>query len=183
MSRDNEDLHERLEALEREVAELRAAAQHAGSPKCVRKRSESELFGIPLWEIATGPDPARGERRGHARAIFAIGDVATGLFALGGIARGFVCVGGISCGFLTLGGVSLSLLFAMGGVAIAPLAFGGAALGGIAIGGAAIGGVAIGGAGVGFYAKGASVVGVHAINDLGQDPEAVRFFSKWLPWF
>jgi hypothetical protein len=184
VSDETDDLRERLESLEKEVTELRAAASGSSrmQPKGVRKRSETEYFGLPLWEIATGPDPERGERRGHARAIFAVGDIATGVFALGGIARGFICIGGLAFGFLTLGGVSFSLLFAMGGLAFAPLAFGGAAIGGVAVGGAAVGLVVIASAGVGYYAKGVAAIGAHAINAFGQDPEAVQFFAKWLPW-
>ena len=34
-------------------------------------------------EVATGPDEERGESRGHATAIVAIGDVATGVLAMG----------------------------------------------------------------------------------------------------
>ena len=71
------------------------------------------MFGLPLWAIAIGPDWERGEMRGHARGIFALGDIATGWFAFGGLARGF---------------------FAFGGLAIGLFAFGGAAIGGLAIG-------------------------------------------------
>lgn len=182
MSDDQKDLRERLTSLEKEVAELRAAAGRS-QPQRVRKRSETELFGLPLWEIATGPDPERGEPRGHARAIFAIGDVATGVFALGGIARGIFCVGGVTFGVVSLGGLAFGLLFAMGGLAIGSFAFGGAAIGGVAVGGAAIGIVAIAPAGIGYYAKGAATIGVHVVNALRQDPEALRFFAQWLPWF
>ena len=50
----------------RMAAALRAAVSAGPSqPAGVRKRSESEYFGIPLWEIATGPNPERGERRGR----------------------------------------------------------------------------------------------------------------------
>jgi hypothetical protein len=163
----DDELRQRIADLEQEVAALRS-----GAPPRIRKRSEAEFFCVPLLEIATGPDPERGEPRGHAKAIFAVGDIATGLFALGGIARGGICIGGVSVGLVTLGGVSMSLLFAMGGVAIAPLAFGGAAIGVVAVGGAAIG----------YYAKGGAAFGAHAISALRQDPEAVTFFAKWLPW-
>jgi hypothetical protein len=183
MNNQNREMQERIEALEQEVAELRATGPSPQYvPRGVRKRSESVYFGMPLWEVATGPDPDRGEIRGHARAIFAVGDIATGVFALGGIARGVVCLGGITLGCFTLGGVSMSLIFALGGVAIAPVAVGGAAIGGIAMGGAAIGGVAIGNAGVGYYAKGAAAAGRFVISAFRQDPEAVRFFAQWFPW-
>lgn len=132
----------------------------------VRKRSRTRLFGLPLWEIASGPDRKRGESRGHARAIFAVGDVADGVFALGGVARGVFTVGGISLGVLSLGGVAISLVGAMGGVAIAPLAYGGAAVGGVAVGGAA----------VGIYAKGDTAIGVHVI----EHPSRKRRVWNWL---
>lgn len=185
MSTEIQQLRERVEALENENAELRDGSPEPGrpphgqrprprkppTPPTIRKRSERMVMGLPLWEIASGPDKEHGEKRGHAKAIFAVGDIADGVFALGGIARGVVAVGGISVGVLTLGGVSLSLLAAMGGVAISSLAFGGVAVGGVAIGGAA----------VGYYAKGDSAAGVHKMCRTARDPEAVRFFRKWTP--
>lgn len=128
-------------------------ARPPAKPPTVRKRSKTRVFGLPLWEIASGPDLKHGESRGHARAVFAVGDVADGVFALGGVARGVFTIGGISLGVLSLGGVAISLLGAVGGVAIAPLAYGGAAVGGVAIGGAA----------VGIYAKGDTAVGRHVV--------------------
>jgi hypothetical protein len=183
MNDQNRELQERIEALEQEVAELRQAA-HLARPKVqtIRRRSTTICLGMPLWEIALGPDPEHGELRGHARAVFAIGDIATGVFALGGIARGVCCLGGISLGCFTIGGVSLSLLLAFGGVAIAPVALGGVAVGGLAMGGVAAGGAASGGAAIGFYAKGSAAVGKFIVSAMRQDPEAVQFFAKWLPW-
>lgn len=140
-------------------------------PKTVRKRSQIEVFGLPLWEIASGPDRANGETRGHARAIFAIGDVADGVVALGGISRGIISIGGVALGAVTLGGVSVGLLASVGGVAVAPLAYGGAAVGGVAVGGAALG----------IYAKGDSAAGLYALDKRTRHPEAVRFFGRWLP--
>lgn len=185
MSTEIRQLQERVDQLERENATLRSGDHpperkppHLGAPHkppapppTIRKRSERIVMGLPLWEIASGPDPKHGEKRGHARAIFAVGDIADGVFALGGIARGFVAVGGISVGVLTLGGISLSLLAAMGGVAVSSVAFGGVAIGGVAIGGAA----------VGVYAKGDSAAGMHTISRRSRDPEAVRFFRQLRP--
>lgn len=183
MSSQNQVLRERIELLERENARLRgrrtAQGDQAGQrshhkhapPPTIRKRSTRTVLGLPLWEIASGPDTSNGEKRGHARAIFAVGDVADGVVAVGGIARGGLCIGGVTFGLITLGGVSLSLLAAMGGVAIAPFAFGGAAVGGVAIGGAA----------VGYYAKGDAATGRFAMDKKEQNPEAVRFFDRWLP--
>src|SRR5438309_801008 len=56
--------------------------------KTIRRQSARQVCGLPLWAIALGPDFERGEWRGHARAIFALGDVATGWFACGGRAQG-----------------------------------------------------------------------------------------------
>jgi hypothetical protein len=134
-----------------------------------RRRSPRKLWGMPLWEIASGPD--EHGRPGHARAVFAVGDKADGIVAIGGIARGIVSIGGVSFGLVSLGGVAISLLAAMGGVAIAGLAFGGVAVGGVAIGGAA----------VGVYAKGDAATGLHATDRKDQDPAAVQFFDSWLP--
>src|SRR6266581_3113733 len=88
--------------------------------KGIRRESPRKSCGLPLWAVAIGPDWERGEMRGHARGIFALGDMATGWFAFGGLARG---------------------LFAFGGLAIGLFAFGGAAIGVVAVGGAAIGGL------------------------------------------
>ena len=160
MSDETDDLRRRVHDLEQEVERLKGP-EPAGS-RSVRRRSEIAQFGLPLREIAVGPDLARGEKRGHARAILAVGDIATGVFALGGIACGGLCVGGVSIGIVTIGGVSLSLLIAVGGVAIAPVAFGGVA--------------------IGYFAKGGVAVGAHIINATTRDPAAVKFFSDWLPW-
>jgi hypothetical protein len=102
----------------------------------VRRRSKTELFGLPLWEVALGPDPSRGEGCGHAKAIFAMGDIATGVFAMGGVARGLFAFGGVALGGLTFGGLSLGLFVAVGGAAIG---LGFSALGLFSIGGLAIG--------------------------------------------
>ena len=42
----------------------------------IRKRSPKTLCGLPLVDIAIGPDPEKGEMRGHAHGIIAIGDIA-----------------------------------------------------------------------------------------------------------
>src|SRR5437773_10997523 len=110
-----EDLRGRVAKLEKKIAILEqvgaasAASQAGYTGRSIRKRSEAKFFGIPLWEIAVGPDIERGELRGHAKAIFAIGDIATGLFAMGGIARGGVTIGGLSFGLIAVGGGALGL--------------------------------------------------------------------------
>lgn len=97
-----QELSERVEQLEREMASLRGAP--CGRYRGVRKRSEAEILGLPLWEIATGPDPEKGEIRGHAKAIIAIGDIATGFLAIGGAAAGGIAMGGGAAGYYAFGG-------------------------------------------------------------------------------
>ena len=139
--------------------------------KGIRRQSRSTFYGLPLWQIAIGPDLERGEFRGHARAIFAFGDMATGWFACGGLARGIVAIGGLAVGAISFGGGSIGIL----------LAFGGCAIGTVAVGGAAIGLVAVGGGACGYYACGGGAVGVHTLSALHQDPEAIRFFQQYVP--
>jgi len=126
----------------------------------VRKTSSVKVLGLPLYDIAMGPDPAKGSMRGHACGIIAIGDTARGVLALGGVATGVIAIGGLALGALALGGC---------------------AIGGIALGGGAVGGVAIGGGAVGYYAVGGGTYGKYVINAMQQSPEAIAFFSKWLP--
>jgi hypothetical protein len=159
-----EDLEKRVAELEREVAALRGR-QFRG----VRRRSSTTVGSLPLWEIASGPDPDRGELRGHAKAIIAIGDMATGVVALGGLARGFIAVGGFALGVITLGGFSVAALAAIGGLAI----------GSVAIGGGAVGGVAVGGGAAGYYACGGGALGEHVIDARRRDPEAMEFFRRF----
>jgi hypothetical protein len=121
---------------------------------CVRRRSTTELLGLPLWEVAWGADFSRGERCGHAKAIFAMGDIATGVFAMGGIARGLFAFGGVAFGGFTFGGLSLGLVVALGGAAIGL---------GFSAGGLAVGTVAIGGAALGLFSVGGLTVGLHRI--------------------
>lgn len=170
MKEDSEQLKRRIAALEQEVAALKKP----GYPyRGIRKRSNRIYWGLPLYDIAMGPDPEKGEMRGHAKGIIAIGDIATGVLALGGIARGVIALGGLAAG----------LLLGIGGLSTGLLAFGGMAIGGIAIGGGAVGVIAIGGGAFGYYAVGGGAAGEHVISGMAQDPEAVRFFSDWLPGF
>jgi len=138
----------------------------------VRRQSARKFCGLPLWSIAIGPDLEHGEWRGHARGIFALGDIATGWFACGGFARGFVALGGMAIGLFTFGGCSLGLL----------LAFGGCAIGGVAIGGLAVGAVALGGGAVGYYAMGGGAFGAHTLSAQHRDPAAIEFFRQFLPF-
>lgn len=166
MSDDIDNLRQKMDAIQEDVAAIRRATAARG----VRKRSNTCLFGLPLYDIALGPDPETGEMRGHARGIVAIGDFATGVLALGGIARGGFAVGGIAVGLVCFGGLGA------GGLAIA-----GVVLGLIAIGGLAVGGVALGGVALGYYACGGAAFGKYVVGGIAQDPEAVRFFSQWIP--
>ncbi len=135
---------------------------------CVRRKSDYEYLGMPLWSIALGPDLANGEIRGHAKGVIAIGDIATGVLAIGGLARGFIAVGGLALGVISFGGL------AVGGLAI-----GGLAIGAAAIGGCAIGWVAIGGGAAGYYAAGGAAWGAHVVSAMERSPEAVAFFTQW----
>ena len=164
---DERDLQQRVEQLEQEVARLRGGT--AGFVRGVRYRSSAAIGDWPLLAVSIGGDPERGEMRGHARGVFAIGDIATGVVALGGLARGLVAIGELAVGAFSFGGLSLGVLAAVGGVAI----------GSLAIGGAAAGGVAMGGGAVGAYACGGAAAGAHAVSALGRDPEAERFFREY----
>lgn len=135
----------------------------------VRKQSEYVFLGLPLYSIARGPDFSKGEMRGHAKGVLAIGDTATGIIAIGGFAMGGVAIGGVAVGLVTLGGLSLGLLLAIGGAAIGMLANGGAALGLVAIGGAA----------AGYYAAGGAAYGAYVLDAMHRSPEAIEFFSQW----
>jgi hypothetical protein len=159
-----EVLEKRVADLEGQVAALRGGGRVFG----IRKRASWGLGDFPLYDIAVGPDFERGEVRGHARGVVAVGDVATGFLAVGGLARGVIALGGLALGLVSLGGLSVGLLGAVGGLAI----------GGLALGGAAAGGVAVGGAAVGYYACGGAAAGTHAMDASHSDPEAERFFRE-----
>ncbi len=134
----------------------------------IRKRSSASIGGVPLYEVALGPDIERGEMRGHAKAIFAVGDIATGIVAVGGLAQGFLAIGGMALGAISFGGLSVGLLGAIGGLAI----------GSAALGGAAIGGVAVGGGAAGYYACGGGTAGRYVVGPMRRDPEAIAFFRQ-----
>lgn len=162
--RDRSELERRIRDLEAEVAALKGGARRG-----VRYRSAFAFGDLPFVCVATGPDPSKGESRGHAVGVIAIGDMATGLLALGGLARGLVAFGGLSLGLVTFGGLSVGALAAVGGLAIGGLAFGGGALGAAAVGGGA----------VGYYACGGGAFGEHVVAPHRRDPEAVAFFEAY----
>jgi hypothetical protein len=129
----------------------------------IRHESAMKLAGLPLWSVAIGADPSRGEKRGHARGIVALGDMATGVFAAGGLARGVVAFGGLAIGLASFGGLGIGLVLALGG--------------------AAAGGVAIGGGAAGVYAMGGSAVGTHVLSPAQCDPDALDLFSRTFEWW
>jgi hypothetical protein len=158
-----DELERRVEDLERELAALRGR-----SPRGIRRRAEWGIGDLPFYDVAVGPDLSRGEIRGHARGVFAVGDIATGFVAVGGWARGVVALGGLATGLLSVGGLSIGVLAAVGGLAIGTLAFGGGAVGKVAIGGGA----------VGEYACGGGAAGAHVVSAARRDPEAEAFFRE-----
>lgn len=139
MSESTTELDREVEALRAEVAELRSKMQRLQRGHGIRKRSKTTILGLPLYEIATGPDLETGEVRGHARAIVAVGDIATGVIALGGFAQGGIVFGGMALGLVSFGGYCIGVLAALGGLAVGSLAVGGCAIGVVAIGGLAVG--------------------------------------------
>jgi len=146
-----------------------------------RYRSSRRIFGLPLIDIAFGPD--EHSRYGVAKGFIAIGDIAFGWIALGGTAIGGVAFGGASAGLFTLGGLSLGLLAGAGGIGTGALAVGGGAVGGLSSGGGAIGVVASGGGAIGWVARGGGAYGTHTIDRRGTaDPVAVDVFQR-LEWF
>jgi len=164
--KERESLERRVDELEREVAALRG--QGAGWGRGIRKGASRGIGNLPFYEIALGPDVARGERRGHAKAVIAIGDVATGVLALGGLSWGLVAAGGAAAGVLSFGGPSIGLLCAIGGLAI----------GSMAVGGGVVGGAAVGGGAAGYYACGGGAAGQHVVSALRTDPEALEFSRR-----
>ena len=90
--------------------------QGNGQPS-IRKQSATRFGRWPLYEIAFGPRWSHGEQHGHAKAVFAIGDQATGVVAVGGLAQGIVALGGVAVGGLALGGVAIGVV-TRGGVSI-----------------------------------------------------------------
>ncbi len=159
-----QDLERRVRELEAQLAQLRSAGYRG-----VRYASAFTVGGLPFIAVAVGPDPGRGELRGHARGIVAIGDIATGLLALGGIARGLLAFGGLAIGVVSFGGASIGAVTAVGGLAI----------GSFALGGGAIGWTAAGGGAAGTYACGGAAIGEHVVSAARHDPEAVAHFERY----
>lgn len=163
-----EDLEKRVAQLEKRLSGFQQGTVTSLGLQGIRWRASWGIGNIPLFDIALGPDLERGEFRGHARGIIAIGDMATGFLAIGGLARGVLSVGGLALGVLSVGGLSVGLLGALGGLAI----------GSVALGGGAIGGVALGGGAAGYYACGGGTAGVHVVSAMEHDPQAEKFFRE-----
>src|ERR1051325_3118889 len=101
----SDDLEKRVDELEAEIAALRERTLLP--PVGIRRRATISIGDVPLYEISLGSDPGRRQLRGHAKAIIAIGDVATGVLAIGGYARGVIAIGGLATGLVSIGGLSL----------------------------------------------------------------------------
>jgi len=100
----------------------------ADSRKPIRRRSDRTFAGLPLFDIAYGPDPDRDEPHGKARGIIAIGDEARGWLALGDSARGYIALGRNARGVIALGGKAVRIV-ALGGASIGFISLGGWAAG------------------------------------------------------
>ena len=161
---DRDDLIVRVNELEQQVARLTA-----GRYRPVRYQSSARIGNLPLVSFASGPDPMRGEIRGHAKGVIAIGDMATGVLAIGGLARGLVAIGGLALGVFSFGGMAVGAAAALGGLA----------LGSVAVGGGAVGYAAIGGGAAGYYACGGAAFGEHVVDPWYRSPEAVAFFAQY----
>ncbi|MEE8171024.1 MAG: hypothetical protein V3T70_10795, partial [Phycisphaerae bacterium] len=115
------------------------------------------LPGLPLFAVFNGP----------GNGPFG---VALGLFAAGGMAVGGLAFGGGAIGVIAVGGGALGLV-----------AFGGGAVGLLALGGGAFGVIAIGGGAAGWYVLAGDGWGKYVLSRRRQDPEAVAFFTRYVP--
>lgn len=165
----------------RPLVEVLTRIPFGGGPRRVRYKSGAMLFGVPVIHVALGPDPERGERRGVAKGVLAVGDVAFGGVAVGGSAAGVVAIGGMSAGVCGIGGATFGALTSLGGFSVGGFAVGGSAVGGIATGGGAVGVVAQAGGAVGVYARGGGVYGRYVITRRNSAPEAVEVFDALSP--
>lgn len=179
----------REEELEAKVAELQKQVDDLKKPGLGRPmyygqawreyKSAATWMGLPLVHICSGINPETG-RRGVAKGVIAIGDIALGILALGGMAVGVLALGGVAFGLLSVGGVAIGIGLAIGGSAIGGIALGGAAIGGLAIGGAAVGYIALGGAASGVYALGGEAESARAFTQVFTDPAVPGFIKSLL---
>ncbi len=163
-----QELRDRVEHLERELELVRATVA-----RCVRKRVRNHVPGDAALRHCFG---TRSGRRGTARACTGRDrrgrhrDRSAGLRWPG---AGLIAIGGCAIGGICFGGCAFGVLLGVGGLAT----------GALALGGLAIGWVAGGGMAVGHYACGGGAIGEHLFSAERQDPEAVEFFRRWVPWF
>lgn len=125
-------LESRPEQRYQQASDLKTAIEFVATPwprrPGKRAASSTMILGMPLWSVAYGPDLEKGELRGHAHGVFAVGEIATGIVAVGAVAVGVVTLAPISIGVIAFGAVALGG-FAMGGVAIGIISYGAVALG------------------------------------------------------
>ena len=74
---EREPLEKRVAELEKQVAAFRGGGLFPA--RGVRKRADWGIGDIPFYDIAFGADAERGELRGHARGVIAIGRPRHGL--------------------------------------------------------------------------------------------------------
>lgn len=90
------------------LVEVLVRGRHATTGRARRYRSETLLFGLPIIDVAIGPDPDGGEAFGRARGVIAIGDRATGGIAIGNQwALGVVAAGGAAVGVVAQASVAV----------------------------------------------------------------------------
>jgi hypothetical protein len=137
-----------------------------------RKRSQTRLFGLPLWEIAFNLKKSRGRvASAKARAVIAIGDSATGFIAIGMFAKGVVSIGILSLGLFSVGGLSLGVF-----------SYGTQAIGLVAIGCLAGGLLSIGAISGGYFSFGPLALGKYVFT-LGYQNSLLNAFYQNLKQF
>lgn len=138
---------------------LRNSSKVAMHPLHYEYVSKRTIGKLPLVHINIGLGNYK------AKAVFALGNIASGIFSLGLLSMGVFAFGCLGLGFLTVAGLSFGLLLALGGIAVGSVAIGGLALGIFAIGGFAVGIYSIGGLAIakniamGGYATGHIAIG------------------------
>ena len=78
--------------------------------KSVRHNCPVEIYGLPLWSVAIGPDELKNEKIGTAKGVIAIGDSATGVIAIGYLTKGVVSIGLVSMGVVSFGLLNVSII-------------------------------------------------------------------------
>lgn len=190
---DLQSLRERLEHLERENQRLREKMEPILGPDnpCFDvKRFQKTmgrnmvLFMTPMYLMAAltvasiFATPSMG--RMHLFSVRVI-DFSGMNTRHPGLGLGWLAIGGASLGAVSCGGLGVGLI-SFGGASVGVIAIGGGSVGIIAIGGGALGVIAIGGGACGYYALGVQKgAGKYVVTLNRQDPEAVEFFTRWIP--